>query len=319
MKKILFIKANPIDTSDLRLENEENSIRDALERCSKRSDFAFETRGAVTTEALLNYLLSLKPNILHISGHGSSDEKLFIETSDGYTEEISIAKLSNFLINFLDHIECLFLNACHSLSNIENISDKIPYVIGMREEIPNDTAIMFSTSFYNSYFNGKSVKDSFKVALDLISLRDFSDELIPRFIDNSANVVPPGGDPVAVVDDNKVLEELLVSEEEIELVRKQRKNKNKFYSRLIIACVAVAVIIAGVAFVISEQSLTAIGGLVPSGLIPLPFKEIEKNKKRIELLNLFELKRKRFIRAMRNITDADIENLNEEFERIITV
>ena len=63
MKKILFIKANPIDTADLRLENEENSIREVLERCEHRNNFVFETRGAVTTKALLNYLLSLSPNI----------------------------------------------------------------------------------------------------------------------------------------------------------------------------------------------------------------------------------------------------------------
>ncbi|AVI52213.1 hypothetical protein C5O00_14025 [Pukyongia salina] len=320
MKKILFIKANPIDTADLRLENEENSIREVLERCEHRNNFVFETRGAVTTKALLNYLLSLSPNILHISGHGSSDEKLFIEGEDGYKEEISIAKLSNLLANFLNHIECLFLNSCHSLAHIEEISDDIPYVIGMREEIPNDTAILFSTSFYNALFNGKSIKDSFKVALDMISLRDFDDELIPRFLDNSDKIPPEG--PVTTgpeVVSSGGIEEKLVSQEEIDLVQKQRADKVRFYKRLIVVCVVVAIGISVGTYFISKETLTALGGLLPSGLIALPFKEIEKNKKRIELLTLFKLKRKRFLRALASITDGDIDNLNDEFERIITI
>ncbi|KAA3625435.1 MAG: hypothetical protein DWP94_00875 [Flavobacterium sp.] len=320
MKKILFIKANPIDTADLRLENEENSIREVLERCEHRNNFVFETRGAVTTKALLNYLLSLSPNILHISGHGSSDEKLFIEGEDGYKEEISIGKLSNLLANFQNHIECLFLNSCHSLAHIEEISDDIPYVIGMREEIPNDTAILFSTSFYSAFFNGKSIKDSFKVALDMISLRDFDDELIPRFLDNSGKVTPV--EPVIMSPDvvsSGGIEEKLVSQEEIDLVQKQRADKVRFYKRLIVICAVVAIGISVGTYFISKETLTALGGLLPTGLIALPFKEIEKNKKRIELLTLFKLKRKRFLRALASITDGDIDNLNDEFERIITI
>lgn len=319
MKRILFIKANPIDTADLRLENEENCIREALERSSDRENFVFETRGAVTVDALLNYLLTLKPNILHISGHGSSDEMLFIEGEDGYKEEISISKLTNFLTNFLDHMECLFLNACHSLKDIDNLSEEIPYIIGMRQEIPNDTAIDFSTSFYNSYFNGRSVKDSYKVALDRISLRNFDDELIPRFIDNKVvKIVDPSEntDESGPVSD---LENKLVSLEEIELVKEQNRKKLKFYKALIGVCAIGTIGIAtGTYFFFGHEILTTLGGFIPGTTITLPIVEINKNKKRIDLLNLFELKRKRMVKALSNLTESDVENINYEFEKIIT-
>jgi len=110
-----------------------------------------------------------------------------------------------------------------------------------------------------------------------------------------------------------------VSQEEIDLVQKQRADKVRFYKRLIVVCVVVAIGISVGTYFISKETLTALGGLLPSGLIALPFKEIEKNKKRIELLTLFKLKRKRFLRALASITDGDIDNLNDEFERIITI
>ena len=314
MKRILLIKANPIDTSDLRLENEENRIRSALERSSKRENFVFETRGAVTIDALLDYLLTLKPNVLHISGHGSSDEMLFVEDADGYKEEISIVKLTNFLHNFLDHIDCLFLNACHSLKNIDDLSEKIPYIIGMRREIPNDTANEFSTSFYNAYFNGKSVKDAYKVALGRISLRNFDDELIPRFIDNGKS----GEDSKVEMLDQNELEHKLVSIEEINLVMEQNRKKVKFYMRIAIGCAAGAVAIAVGGIYYSNEIISSLVGLVPTGIISLPWMEINKNKKRLDLLNLFELKRKRIVKALSNLSDTEVENMNYEFNKIIT-
>ena len=64
-----------MDSDALRLDVEENAIREVLGGSDQKQLFVFESRGAVTKDLLIDHLLKIKPNILHISGHGNSDEQ----------------------------------------------------------------------------------------------------------------------------------------------------------------------------------------------------------------------------------------------------
>lgn len=310
MKTLLFIKANPIDTADLRLEKEENNIRDALQKSVQRDGFDVTARGAVTTDYLLEYLVNVKPNILHIAGHGGSNDSLFLEDTNGIKDEISISRFSNLLENFLDHLDCVFLNSCHSLSGINDLSDQIPFIIGMNKEIEDEVAINFSTAFYTALFNGRSTPDSFAIALDMISLKAIDSAQIPKLIDNSKI-------PEDLVEGD---EKNLVSEEEILMARKQNKNKVKFYNSLMIALVVVGVAAVILLLTFEQGVLAALGGIgFPFGLIRLPFQEAKTYKECVDLIDLFELKRKRQLAAYSSLSDEQIKDLNKEFVRIISI
>jgi hypothetical protein len=151
--KILFIKANPKGTANLHLDNEENEIRDLLERSDNKANFQFMARGAVSTSDLHNYLESYKPSILHISSHGSEEEGIFFQDEENYKQEVSIQNLSIYLKTFTNHLKFVFLNSCHSLSDINQINQDGPSILGMKKEIPNDMAMEFSNAFYSSFFN----------------------------------------------------------------------------------------------------------------------------------------------------------------------
>ena len=322
MHKVLFIKTNPIDTVSLRLETEEKKIREVLERSRSRDDFRFETRGAVTKQNLLQYLLSVQPHVLHISGHGSEDSALFFEDNEGYKEEIPIDKFSSFLSNFKEHIHCVFLNSCHSLSNVNDFNDDIPYIIGMKKEIPDDVAISFSSSFYASYFNGRPVMDSFKIALDMISLTSFDDELIPQIVENAPQSSEEDTSQIKSEDlknnDNEHV--TLVSDADIQLMKTSLRKDKKLLHGIMAFAILVSILILRYSLqgeVPNKEYI--IGGMIPAVLAYLPVVRVGKKNQTIRLLQVFEQKRNRILKALSVISSDEIDKLNEEFYRIVSI
>jgi hypothetical protein len=303
------------------LDAEENAIREVLGGSDDKKSFDFESRGAVTKDLLIDHLLKIKPNILHISGHGNTDEQLLLEDMEGYKEEVSIQKISNVLSGFSDHIQCVFLNTCHSLAGIDDFNKNIAYVIGMDNEIPDDVAISFSRNFYNALFNDRSIKDSFKIALSRIALTDQGDEHIPKLIVNKEAIT--SNESNAAEKPKEAPEELvntIVSEEEIAVAKNGYKKSVSFHYKLIYGAIALSLGLVIFLFISNDQDVaSSLLGLIPSAFSSYPFLEIQKKKNRITLIHVFELKRKRLLNALSQLTDNERKELNEEFMRLIVV
>lgn len=297
---------------------EENAIREVLGGSDQKELFVFESRGAVTKDLLIDHLLKIKPNILHISGHGNSDEQLLLEDVEGYKEEVSIQRLSDLLSGFIDHIDCVFLNTCHSLSGIGNFNENIPYIIGMNKEIPDDVAIDFSKNFYNVLFNGRTIKDAFKIALATIALTETGDEYIPKLIVNLAAVKED--EERQNEEEMDELASTIISVEEIEVAKSGYKKSVSFYYRLIYVAIGLSLGLVVFLFVSNDQDIaSSLLGLIPSAFSSYPFLEIQKKKNRITLIKLFELKRKRLMSALSQFSDSERKDLNEEFMRLIII
>jgi hypothetical protein len=67
----------------------------------------------------------------------------------------------------------------------------------------------------------------------------------------------------------------------------------------------------------SEEYL--IGGLIPGFLSYLPIIKVGKKNQSLQLLNVFEHKRNRILKALSVISDDEIDKLNEEFYRIVSI
>ncbi|MFK7749001.1 MAG: CHAT domain-containing protein [Kordia sp.] len=300
---------------------EENAIRDVLDSSDDEEKFKFESRGAVTKDLLIDHLLKIKPNILHISGHGNTDEQLLLEDLEGYKEEVSIKRLSDVLSGFSDHINCVFLNTCHSLAGINDFNQNIAYIIGMKNEIPDDVAISFSRNFYNSLFNGRTIKDSFKIALSRIAMTDQGDEHIPKLIVNETAILEKDKEPIEDEDDENELINTIVSEEEIAVAKIGYKKSIRFHYRLIYIAIGLSLGLVAFLFISqgSQDITSALLGLIPSAFGSYPFLEIQKRKNRITLIRVFELKRKRLLNALARLSVNERRELNDEFKRLIII
>jgi hypothetical protein len=109
-------------------------------------------------------MLDDSPTIVHFSGHGRT-EGILLRDEGGQPRLVSGKALASLFKLFRDTVECVVLNACWSEPQARAIHEHIPHVIGTRAEIPDDTAVAFSTGFYKAIGAGKDVEFAYQMGL----------------------------------------------------------------------------------------------------------------------------------------------------------
>ncbi len=181
--KILFLSANPLDTSRLRVDKEQREIDHELKMSRSRERFELIDAEALRPNDLQQVLLDNEPQIVHFSGHGS-DEGVVLEDEDGNAKPISTAALASLFRLFKDKVECVVLNACYSETQAKAIGEYVPYVIGMSNAIPDEAALQFSTGFYKAIGAGKSIEFAFDLGINALQLEGLDAAIIPHLIKN---------------------------------------------------------------------------------------------------------------------------------------
>jgi hypothetical protein len=159
--RILYLAANPTDTERLRLDQEIREIDETIRLGRWRDNVDLKVRPAVRFKDISQALLDLAPRIVHFSGHGTSDGRLYTENEAGRSKLVSAESLAPVFELMADHVECVIVNACHSESLARAVANHIDYVIGMRDEIGDRGAIAFSVGFYQALGAERSIRDAF--------------------------------------------------------------------------------------------------------------------------------------------------------------
>ena len=161
-KTILFLAANPKNTSQLDLEKEVAEVKKELQRLQRHKQFVFEQQWATTLEALRHALLDHQPHIVHFSGHGAGQAGIVLENENGESQLVSGETLAHFFKPFADRrIECVILNACFSALQASHIVKDVNFVIGMNQPIKDKAAIQFAIGFYDALAAGESIATAF--------------------------------------------------------------------------------------------------------------------------------------------------------------
>jgi hypothetical protein len=159
--KILFLSANPKNISRIRLDEEARKVGAAIRMAKYRDQLALIPHPAVRPSDLRQALLEHEPHILHFSGHGSPADGIVLEDDSGNTKFVSTDALADLFSVIKDNLRIVVLNACYSALQAEAISRVVDFTIGMRKEIGDRSAIVFSAAFYEGLAYGRSVKESF--------------------------------------------------------------------------------------------------------------------------------------------------------------
>ena len=161
MIKILFLTANPTNTSELRLSEEIREIKAKIRASQHRANFRIEQEEAVRTTDIIGHLRWHKPHIVHFSGHGSKEGEIILEDKNGNSTPVSPAALEELFRRLKFNIHCVVLNACYSKKQAIAISKAIDYVIGMSNSISDSAAISFATTFYQTLGFGSNIQEAF--------------------------------------------------------------------------------------------------------------------------------------------------------------
>ncbi len=182
MVTILFLAANPIGTCRLRLDEEIRSIDQALLQTEYRDRIQIEQQWAVQVTDLQRHFLRYKPDIVHFSGHGSDASEIYLEDSSGTAQAVPAHALSDLFSVLKGNIKCVVLNACYSEQQAQAIAQHIDCVVGMSDEIDDQAAISFASSFYQALGFGEDLKTAFNLGCNQIDLANIPQHNIPKLL-----------------------------------------------------------------------------------------------------------------------------------------
>lgn len=186
--KILFLAANPKETTALRLNEEVRDIDEGLQRSKHRDLFQLKQLQACRSRRDIGRaMLEFRPQVVHFSGHGAGEQGLVFENDSGNIQLVSTEALASLFELFDDCVKCAVLNACYSKIQADAISQYIPYVIGMDEEIGDKAAIEFAVGFYDALAAGETISFAYKFACNAIRMAGIKGHLIPKLLEKNGN------------------------------------------------------------------------------------------------------------------------------------
>lgn len=165
---ILLLASNPAETNSLRLAKEFREIKESLKLSLNEDNFRIVQGEAVRSKDLRRLVLENQPQIVHFSGHGT-EQGIILENYFGKRQVVSGRALAS-LFKLFDSVHCVVLNACYSDTQAQAIVKVTPYVIGMTNPIADDTAIQFSTGFYDGLGSTLNIESAFEFGVNAIEL-----------------------------------------------------------------------------------------------------------------------------------------------------
>lgn len=180
--KILLLTANPMNTQELRLDEEARAIDKALNQAKYRDRFDVRSHWAVQVSDIQEILLRHQPDIVHFCGHGSQYGEIMLEDEVGNSHPVSPTALSELFSILKGNIRCVVLNACFSEQQAHAIAEHIDCVIGMSQTIGDKSAISFATAFYRALGYGRDVWSAFELGRSQINLENLGEQDVPQLI-----------------------------------------------------------------------------------------------------------------------------------------
>jgi hypothetical protein len=182
MIKILFLAANPKDSSPLRVSEEVREIGQRIESSSVREQFNIVSAWNVTVSDIQRSLLRHRPNIVHFTGHGTTDRGISVEDANGYTSVIAPQSLNTLFEILKDDIRCVVLKGCVSEAQAQAVSSTIDCLVAVPSGLGDKGAISFCASFYLALGWGRSLREAFHVALNEIYLLGVDESNTPSLL-----------------------------------------------------------------------------------------------------------------------------------------
>lgn len=180
---ILFLAADPTNASRLRLGEEFREIQEKLKLAQLRDQFKLELPSlSVRPADIAQALLDSQPQIVHFSGHGTSNGALCFENQIGEIQLVQPDALAALFEQFANQVTCVLLNACYAEVQAKAIAEHIEYVIGMNKAISDKAAIAFAIGFYQALGAGRTVEGAYKLGCVQIGLQGIPEHLTPVLI-----------------------------------------------------------------------------------------------------------------------------------------
>ena len=162
--RILFLSANPWNTSRILVDKEAREIFERLEEGPCRDKFELHKHAAIRPGDLHRLLMKYKPTIVHFSGHGSKNCKIILEGTHGRGKQVDPQGLVDLFRFSSQYVRLVLLNACFTSPQASALAGVIDYSIGISKAIGDRAGVAFAGGFYRALGFGKPVPEAFASA-----------------------------------------------------------------------------------------------------------------------------------------------------------
>jgi hypothetical protein len=198
--KILFLAANPQQTTRLDLEEELRAIQVEIRGSRYRDNISLSAQHAVRPDDLVRYCRIEKPDVIHFSGHGSPDGIVLRDDGSNGSRSVRGEALAGL---FKDRgIRLVVLNSCFSTEQARMISTAVETVVGTSAELNDEAARRFSVAFYRTLAEGFTVGDALRDAKDALRIYELHDvygvegNMEQKIIADSSTATHPQSSPM---------------------------------------------------------------------------------------------------------------------------
>jgi hypothetical protein len=177
---VLILMASPEDQVQLDLASEAAMIEDQLGLGQVRDRFNLVWGWSVSAEQTMDLIMDHAPQLLHFAGHGGRDGTLLLVGAADTTTRLRYDAVARLLGALRHPPRCVVLNACFSGLSTTILTEHVDAVIGMRDEITDAAALVFSRYLYRAIGKGKDLKESFDIARAATGTLDPPSDHLPQ-------------------------------------------------------------------------------------------------------------------------------------------
>lgn len=160
---LLLLATNSVDTVDPRVADEIRGIDNVIQAAIHRDSFERLQHSGLRLSDITKLLLRHEPHILHISGHAKPTEGLVLDDDNSNIAKVKCDQLVKLILSSADNarLRLVFFSFCYSEACATEILAKIPFAVGVTDEISADSLLHFSKAFYEALGPNKSVQGAF--------------------------------------------------------------------------------------------------------------------------------------------------------------
>lgn len=161
---VLFLASNPSNTERLKLDEEFREINEMIRKSEYRDSIKLVSNWATRIQDIFQAINECQPSIIHFSGHGSSNSKIYFHNHNGKAVPVSTQSIVETMRTASSDIRLVFFNTCHSEFQAKSVTNFVQASIGMNKSIGDKAACIFASQFYSSIGFGLSLHESFEQA-----------------------------------------------------------------------------------------------------------------------------------------------------------
>ena len=188
MIKVLFLAADPSATKRLQISEELREIESRIRVAEHRDLVEIVPAWALRPSDLQQALLRHQPHVVHFAAHGSPTTAISLENDEGNVVPLSSAAIGTVFRILKDHIRVVILEQCYSKAQANALANSVGCVLAIPKGLSGVGSIAFCIDFYRALAYGRSLRESFDLAVNGLMLLGFKGET-PQLV-LSANFDP---------------------------------------------------------------------------------------------------------------------------------